>query len=153
MARDAFLGITHSTTGARWIETPTNLSSGDQDSLAAALIDMFDDLPLPLARIMAGMGLNVDTTPHYIEPKIRDLMPNPSRFQDLDKAAKRLADAVIAKTPIGIFGDYDVDGTAGAVILYRYLKRIGLKAHYFIPERLKDGYGPVSYTHLRAHET
>ena len=85
MARDAFLGITHSTTGARWIDMPSNLSSSDQDRIAAALIDVFDDLPLPLARIMAGMGLNGDTIPHYIEPKIRDLMPNPSRFQDMDK--------------------------------------------------------------------
>ena len=103
MSGDPFLGITHSTSGARWIDAPTRLSGGDQDRLAAALIGLFDDLPLPLARIMAGMGLNCETVSNHIEPKIRDLLPNPSRFQDMDKAANRLADAVIAKTPIGIF--------------------------------------------------
>ena len=105
MAGDAFLGITHSMSGARWIDAPAHFSGGERDRLAAALIDMFDDLPLPLARIMAGMGLNDETASSYIEPKIRDLLPNPSRFQDMDKAANRLADAVIAKTPMGIFGD------------------------------------------------
>ena len=94
MAGDAFLGITHSTSGARWIDLQTHVSGGDRDRLAAALMGMYDDLPLPLARIMAGMGLNDETASIYIEPKIRDLMPNPSRFQDLDKAANRLADAV-----------------------------------------------------------
>ena len=83
---------------------------------------MFNDLPLPLARIMAGMGLTGDTAKHYIEPKIRDLLPNPSRFQDLDKAANRLADAVITKTPIGVFGAYDVDGAAAAALLILFMR-------------------------------
>ena len=56
MAKDAFLGITHSTSGARWIEALTHLSGPNQDRLAAALMDVFDDLPIPVARIMAGMG-------------------------------------------------------------------------------------------------
>lgn len=142
MAQDAFLGITHSTTGARWIDTLTNLSSGDQDRLAAALINMFGDLPLPLARIMAGMGLNGDTTPYYIEPKIRDFMPNPSRFQDMDKAANRLADAVVAKMPIGVFGDYDVDGAAAAALLISVMRDLDVLCDVHIPDRFTEGYGP-----------
>ena len=142
MALDAFLGITHSTSGARWIHAPTNLSHADKDRLAAALIDRFDDLPLPLARIMAGMGLTCETASNYIEPKIRDLMPNPSRFQDMDKAAKRLADAVIAKTPIGIFGDYDVDGAAAAALLISVMRELGVECDVHIPDRFTEGYGP-----------
>ena len=57
MAEDAFLGITHTTSGDRWIEASTQLSGPNQDRLAAALMDDFDDLPIPLARIMAGMGI------------------------------------------------------------------------------------------------
>ncbi|MFL2846085.1 MAG: single-stranded-DNA-specific exonuclease RecJ [Candidatus Puniceispirillaceae bacterium] len=142
MARDAFLGITHSTSGARWIDAPKNLSGGDQDRLAAALIDMFDDLPLPLARIMAGMGLNCETAPIYIKPKIRDLMPNPSRFQDMDKAANRLADAVVAKMPIGVFGDYDVDGAAAAALLISVMRDLDVPCDVHIPDRFTEGYGP-----------
>ena len=142
MTKDAFLGITHSTSGARWIDAPTHLSRGNQDRLAAALIDLFDDLPLPLARIMAGMGLNGETALSYIEPKIRDFMPDPSRFQDMDKAANRLADAVTAKTPIGIFGDYDVDGAAAAALLVSVMRELGVGCDVHIPDRFTEGYGP-----------
>ena len=142
MAGDAFLGITHSTSGARWIDLPTHVSGGDRDRLAAALMGMYDDLPLPLARIMAGMGLNDETASIYIEPKIRDLMPNPSRFQDMDKAANRLADAVVAKMPIGIFGDYDVDGAAAAALLISVLRELGVLCDVHIPDRFTEGYGP-----------
>ena len=152
MAGDAFLGITHSTSGARWIDASTHLPGGVQDRLAAALIDIFDDLPLPLARIMAGMGLNSETAPNYIEPKIRDLMPNPSRFKDMDKATNRLADAVIAKTPIGIFGDYDVDGAAAAALLILVMRELGVECDVHIPNRFTEGYGPSSAALLALKE-
>lgn len=152
MAEDAFLGITHSMSGARWIDAPTHLSAGVQDRLAAALIDRFDDLPLPLARIMAGMGLNCETVSNYIEPKIRDSIPNPSRFQDMDKAANRLADAVIAKTPIGIFGDYDVDGAAAAALLISVMRELGVGCDVHIPDRFTEGYGPSAAALLALKE-
>jgi single-stranded-DNA-specific exonuclease len=142
MAEDAFLGITHSTSGARWIEASTQLSGPNQDRLAAALMDVFDDLPIPLARIMAGMGLTAETAPHYIDPKIRDLLPNPSRFKDLDRAAKRLADAVMSKTPIGVFGDYDVDGAAAAALLISVMRDLDVACDVHIPDRFTEGYGP-----------
>ena len=142
MRGEAFLGISHSTSGARWIDAPTQLSVGERDRRAAALIDVFDDLPLPLARIMAGMGLSGETVSNYIEPKIRDLMPNPSRFRDMDKAANRLADAVVAKTPIGIFGDYDVDGAAAAALLISVLRDLDVICDVHIPDRFTEGYGP-----------
>ena len=142
MAGDAFLGITHSTSGARWIDIQTHVSGGDRDRVAAALMGMYDDLPLPLARIIAGMGLNDETASIYIEPKIRDLMPNPSRFQDMDRAANRLADAVVAKMPIGIFGDYDVDGAAAAALLISVLRELDVLCDVHIPDRFTEGYGP-----------
>jgi len=142
MSKDAFLGITQSTSGARWIDAPNQLAGPNQDRLAAALMEIFDDLPIPLARIMAGMGLTPETASHYVDPKIRDLLPNPSRFQDLDKAANRLADAVIGKTPIGIFGDYDVDGAAAAALLLCVMRELGVNCDVHIPDRFTEGYGP-----------
>ena len=142
MAGEAFLGITNSTSGARWIDAPTHLARDERDRLAAGLIDVFDDLPLPLARIMVDMGLNGETASNFIEPKIRDLMPNPSLFQDMDKAANRLADAVIEKTPIGVFGDYDVDGAAAAALLISVMRELGLECDVHIPDRFTEGYGP-----------
>ena len=142
MSKDAFLGITHSTSGARWIDAPNQLAGPNQDRLAAALMEIFDDLPIPLARIMAGMGLTPETASHYVDPKIRDLLPNPSRFKDLDKAANRLADAVIGETPIGIFGDYDVDGAAAAALLLCVMRELGVNCDVHIPDRFTEGYGP-----------
>jgi len=142
MSKDAFLGITQSTSGARWIDAPNQLAGPNQDRLAAALMEIFDDLPIPLARIMAGMGLTPETASHYVDPKIRDLLPNPSRFKDLDKAANRLADAVIGETPIGVFGDYDVDGAAAAALLLCVMRELGVNCDVHIPDRFTEGYGP-----------
>jgi single-stranded-DNA-specific exonuclease len=142
MSKDAFLGITQSASGARWIGAPNQLAGPNQDRLAAALTEFFDDLPMPLARIMAGMGLTPETASHYVDPKIRDLLPNPSRFKDLDKAANRLADAVIGKTPIGVFGDYDVDGAAAAALLICVMRELGVNCDVHIPDRFTEGYGP-----------
>ena len=142
MGGDAFLGITHSTSGARWIDMLPHLPGGDKDRLAAALMDMFDDLPLPLARIMAGMGLNAETADNYINPRIRDLMPNPSGFKDMDRAANRLADAVMAKMPIGVFGDYDVDGAAASALLVSVMRELDVPCDVHIPDRFVEGYGP-----------
>ena len=142
MSKDAFLGITQSTSGARWIDAPNQLAGPNQDRLAAALMEIYDDLPIPLARIMAGMGLTPETASNYVDPKIRDLLPNPSRFKDLDKAANRLADAVIGETPIGVFGDYDVDGAAAAALLLCVMRELGVNCDVHIPDRFTEGYGP-----------
>ena len=63
-------------------------------------------------------------------------------FQDMDRAAERLADAVIAGEQVTIFGDYDVDGATSAALLIRLLGALGLEAGYYIPDRLLEGYGP-----------
>ena len=51
------------------------------------------------------------------DPRIRDFLPDPSCFQDMDKGAKRLADAVQQSETIAIFGDYDVDGATSAALV------------------------------------
>lgn len=74
---------------------------------------------------------------------------DPFLMLDMNKAVERLYLALLRREKIMVFGDYDSDGTAGTVILYRYFKRIGLHSQYFIPERLRDGYG-MSEATLRA---
>ena len=63
-------------------------------------------------------------------------------FQDMDKGAKRLADAVQAGETIAIFGDYDVDGATSAALLVLLLRRLGAEPIVYIPDRLMEGYGP-----------
>jgi single-stranded-DNA-specific exonuclease len=75
-------------------------------------------------------------------PTIRDFLPDPSIFQDMDKGAKRLADAVQRGETIAIFGDYDVDGATSAALLVLLLRRLGTEPMIYIPDRLMEGYGP-----------
>jgi single-stranded-DNA-specific exonuclease len=75
-------------------------------------------------------------------PTLRDWLPDPSIFQDMDAAAARLADAIAARENIMIFGDYDVDGATSAAVLIRYLRMVGATVGHYIPDRLLEGYGP-----------
>jgi single-stranded-DNA-specific exonuclease len=75
-------------------------------------------------------------------PTLRDWLPDPSIFRDMDAAASRLADAVSANEAIIIFGDYDVDGATSAAVLIRYLRMVGATVGHYIPDRLLEGYGP-----------
>src|SRR6187551_3161209 len=78
----------------------------------------------------------------HLDPRIRDFLPDPSAFQDMEKGAKRLADAVVAKETIAVFGDYDVDGATSAAVLTLLLRRLGVEPIVYIPDRLMEGYGP-----------
>ena len=75
-------------------------------------------------------------------PTLRDFMPDPSIFRDMDVAATRLADAVARGEAVTIFGDYDVDGATSAALLVRLLRSLGLDPQAYIPDRLMEGYGP-----------
>ncbi|MGB1961985.1 MAG: single-stranded-DNA-specific exonuclease RecJ, partial [Candidatus Puniceispirillaceae bacterium] len=89
-ADSAFMGVAHSAGGARWQETPKHVTETDLDRFAAGLVQQFTDLPLPIARILAARGITAEALPAHIDPKLRDLLPDPSRFQDMDRATARL---------------------------------------------------------------
>ena len=92
--------------------------------------------------LLLARGVARDDLARHREPKIRDFLPDPSCFQDMDKGAKRLADAVQAQETIAIFGDYDVDGATSAALLTLLLRRLGADPIVYIPDRLMEGYGP-----------
>ena len=98
-----------------------------------------DDL---VTQLLLARGCPPEELEAHRSPTIRSFMPDPSIFQDMDKAAERLADAVIAGEQVTIFGDYDVDGATSAALLIRLLGALGLEAGYYIPDRLLEGYGP-----------
>jgi single-stranded-DNA-specific exonuclease len=98
-----------------------------------------DDLVTQL--LMARGCLREEVEAHR-SPTIRHFMPDPSIFQDMDRAAERLAAAVLAGEQVTIFGDYDVDGATSAALLIRLLRDLGLEAGAYIPDRLMEGYGP-----------
>ena len=92
--------------------------------------------------LLLARGVSRDDLPRHRDPRIRDFLPDPSCFQDMDKGAKRLADAVQGGETIAIFGDYDVDGATSAALLTLLLRRLGAEPIVYIPDRLMEGYGP-----------
>ena len=77
-----------------------------------------------------------------LSARVRDWLPDPSIFRDMDKAAERLAQAVKLHHAVVVFGDYDVDGATSAALMVRVLRQCGGTASAYIPDRLLEGYGP-----------
>ncbi len=93
-------------------------------------------------RLFLSRGAHPDEIERLRAPTIREMLPDPSIFVDMDRAAARTADAVQNGERIVIFGDYDVDGATSAAVLIRHLSACGAKPGHYIPDRLLEGYGP-----------
>ncbi len=108
-----------------------------------------DDL---VDQLLLARGVEREELSRHREPTIRGFMPDPSIFRDMDAAAGRIADAVEAREPITIFGDYDVDGATSAAVLIRLLRDLGCDPQAYIPDRLMEGYGPSGEALVRIAE-
>ena len=131
------LGVERSVRGQPWASRLD--AAGEARALAIAQVGGHGDL---LSRILAARGVAPEAVEAYLDPSIRDLMPDPSSLVDMDRAVDRLAAAVSAGTTVAIFGDYDVDGAASAALLADYLAALGTPHMIHIPDRLFEGYGP-----------
>jgi len=100
------------------------------------------DVPEIVGRILMARGIGIDAAPAFLEPRLRDGLPDPSHLIGMDEAAVRLADAIEDKEPIGIIADYDVDGATSCALLTRHLQALGADVTFDIPDRLDEGYGP-----------
>ena len=109
-----------------------------------------DDL---VTQLLMARGVERDDIERHRNPTIRNFMPDPSIFQDMEHAAMRLAVAVEAGEQITVYGDYDVDGATSAALLIRLLRMLGLDAGYYIPDRLMEGYGPSGEALVRIGES
>ncbi len=132
----AFLNVERSATGRRWAGP-----SLEEDRLAEALAREAA-IPLPLARILAARGVEAAAVPGFLDPKLRDLMPDPRALRDIDRAAARILRAVAGEERIAVFADYDVDGGASAALVLTWLRGLGREATLYVPDRIDEGYGP-----------
>lgn len=132
-----FLGVSHSALGQAWFD------SLDRDDANKALtISQKFGLNALLARILAARSVEEEDAVDYLTPTLKKLMPNPTRFVDMEKAAARLVKAIENKEQVAIFGDYDVDGACSSAILSKFLNFFQLKTKIYIPDRIVEGYGP-----------
>ena len=132
-----FLGVESSATGRAW------RNRLDERGAARALaIAQQHDLPELLARILAGRNVEVDAVAAFLDPTIKQSMPDPNVLTAMPEAAARIADAIMRGETIAVFGDYDVDGATSAALLARFLRQAGIDPLIHIPDRLFEGYGP-----------
>jgi single-stranded-DNA-specific exonuclease len=131
----AFLDVTASLTGRRW-------RLRDSDERAALALAQRFDLPEVVGRVLAGRGVGLDDAPAFLDPTLRAALPDPSRLKDMDAACQRLAGAIQRGETVAVFGDYDVDGATSTALFARYLAAVGARARIYIPDRIKEGYGP-----------
>ncbi len=113
------------------------------DPASAFAIEAETGCQAVLARILAGRGVRAGEAGLYLNPSLRDALPDPSCLADMDRAAERIAKAIIAGERCGVFGDYDVDGTCGAAILKGFFAAIGAPLDVYLPDRILEGYGPT----------
>jgi len=95
-----------------------------------------------VTQLLLARGVAPDDIERQRTPLLRDFLPDPSLFNDMDAAAMRLADAVTSGETVTVYGDYDVDGATSAALLIRLLRMLGREAGHYIPDRLLEGYGP-----------
>ena len=126
-------GVSHSLTGKAWRWRGGNMDLG-QGHLG--------DNEAIVRQILLARGVAADDIQRHLSPTLRDFLPDPSEFNDMDAAADRLAQAVLGQERITIYGDYDVDGATSSALLIRLLRDLGVEAEYYIPDRLLEGYGP-----------
>lgn len=94
-----------------------------------------------IAQILCNRGItNFNEAKKFFRPSLDDLH-DPFLMEDMEKAVKRLDQAIQNNEKILIFGDYDVDGTTSAALMYQFLKQFTDKLEYYIPDRFKEGYG------------
>ena len=95
-----------------------------------------------VSRLLAIRNISVKEYEAFLNPKIKNSMPNPFSLKSMDKAVDILVKNIKLKNKICIFGDYDVDGASSTAILAKYLQHLACDFSIFIPDRIKDGYGP-----------
>ena len=98
-------------------------------------------VPESIAKVMVSRKLtDIDQTKEFFSPDISQLH-DPFLMKGMETAVNRIIRNIESETPIFIFGDYDVDGTTGASLLYTGLSNLGAKVKTYIPNREKEGYG------------
>lgn len=140
-----FLGVERSLTGRRWRVRDANL----------ALVEEFRrrfSLPEIAARLMATRGVTSEDAAGFMEPTLKTHFPDPSSFQDMDEAARVIEDAIVSGRSCAVLADYDVDGGSSGAQLVRYFRARGRELKIYVPDRMKEGYGPsvTAFERLKA---
>src|SRR5579864_2562480 len=141
-SRQPALSVARSFSGRRWL-----FREADPDAVRALAQEA--DVSPALAALLCARDVKPNEVADYLNPTLRRLLPEPFLLSGMEKAVARAVQAIEAGERIAVFGDYDVDGSCAAAILYDFLAEIGAAPLLYIPDRLREGYGPNAAALLR----
>ena len=141
----AFLDVSRSFSGRPWRERTADQEVTREHQHRHGLSE-------PAARALAARGIGAEEAELFLRPTLRALFPDPSTFAGMDQAAIALVDALTGGRQVTVFADYDVDGATSAAQLVRWFRHMGLETPIYVPDRLKEGYGPSPQAFRRLHE-
>ena len=137
------LGVSSSLSGKAWSWRGGNMDLGSSSD------GLENDI---LTQLLLTRGVDRNDVERHLKPTMREFLPDPSEFRDMETAAERIAQAILSKEAITVYGDYDVDGATSAALLISLLGELGANADYYIPDRLLEGYGPSGEALLKLAE-
>tara|TARA_B100001057_G_scaffold426086_1_gene449947 strand:+ start:3463 stop:5244 length:1782 start_codon:yes stop_codon:yes gene_type:complete len=132
---ESFLENKFSAKGSLWKERVSDIEK-------ISIIENENNIPKLLAKILAGRKIISSDVESFLNPEVNKLLINPSKLFDLDRAVDFITKCMSRKEKIGILGDYDVDGATSSSILKLFFDNYNVQTEIYIPDRLKEGYGP-----------
>ena len=134
MEKDAVLGVEKSLTSQFWTAREAEPDTVAQIVRSSAVSEV-------VARLLAARNVKPENVSFFLQPSFRSHLPDPYVLRDMEKAARRISQAVLDGEKIGVFGDYDVDGATSGALMTLFLKALGADVVSRVPER-EEGYGP-----------
>ncbi len=133
-----FLNVSSSLTGRRWVGLDLEVQR------AAEAMAQATALPAPpVCTVLARRGVSAEEAQSFLEPTLRDLLPDPRRLKDMEAAATRTLAALDKGERIAIFADYDVDGATSATLLIDWFRQAGQRVTLYIPpDRIDEATAP-----------
>jgi single-stranded-DNA-specific exonuclease len=110
---------------------------------------------LGVSNVVAGMLWrrdlrSLDLAREFFNPSVSHLI-DPFLMLNMDTAVAEITSCLEQNDPIMVYGDYDVDGTTATSLLHLFLQSVGGKSDFYIPDRIKEGYGiskkGIDYAH------
>lgn len=122
-------------------QRPWVLKDVSDPGAVAKLQSELNQLAEPLARALVARGIaSLDEARHFFRAGI-EALHDPMLLKDMDRAVERIVRAIRSRERIVVYGDYDVDGTTATALMTDFLRSHGASATWFIPDRVKHGYG------------
>ncbi len=113
------------------------------ERLANVILQRYELSPI-IAKLLAIRNINLDEVTDFLDPKIKNILPDPFGLSGIDLAVDHVINAIKNNKKITIFADYDVDGATSSALLVRFFRQIDVEVEVYIPNRVLEGYGPNS---------